>query len=139
MPLRVPIIADAAERAAKYAPDGIKTVPPGPPSQAAKEVMVAKPLSGVSNAAKAGGSEPAGIEKGKKVEAEGAPAVAPAKKEYNVVRGSVAGVAEIVITGVKGDPEEAMKILRKRGFVVHLVSLRFRCVIACLCLDVVRG
>lgn len=37
---------------------------------------------------------------------------------------AVYGVAEIVLTGVKGVPKEVLKMLRERGFVVHLVSKR---------------
>lgn len=45
----------------------------------------------------------------------------PVAKRRDVVGGAVHGVAEIVLTGVKGDPDVAMKTLRARGFVVHLV------------------
>lgn len=37
------------------------------------------------------------------------------------VGGPVFGAPEILLTGVKGDPDEVMKTLRTRGFVVHLV------------------
>lgn len=40
---------------------------------------------------------------------------------------AVYGVAEIVLTGVKGVPKEVLKMLRERGFVVHLVSKRRFC------------
>lgn len=48
-------------------------------------------------------------------------AAGPVAKRREVVGGSVYGVAEIVLTGVKGDPDEVMKTLRSRGFVIHLV------------------
>lgn len=37
--------------------------------------------------------------------------------------GRVYGVADIVMTGIKGEAEQALKALRERGFVVHLVSV----------------
>lgn len=43
-------------------------------------------------------------------------------KEKPVVEGAVHGTAEIVLTGVKGDSDEVINALRKRGFMVHLVS-----------------
>lgn len=43
-------------------------------------------------------------------------------KPREVVSGPAYGAPEIVLTGVKGDPDVAMKNLRSRGFVVHLVS-----------------
>lgn len=45
------------------------------------------------------------------------------KKKREVVGGSVYGAPEIVLTGVKGDPDEVMKAFRTRGFVVHLSML----------------
>ena len=51
-----------------------------------------------------------------------APAPAPEPKKPRVtVGGPVFGAPEILLTGVKGDPDEVMKTLRTRGFVVHLV------------------
>lgn len=43
------------------------------------------------------------------------------KNPRKVVGGPVFGPPEIVLTGVKGDPDEVMKSIRARGFVVHLV------------------
>lgn len=44
------------------------------------------------------------------------------KKPRKAVGGPVFGPPEIVLTGIKGDPDEVMKSIRARGFVVHLVS-----------------
>ena len=43
------------------------------------------------------------------------------KEQRKVDGGPVYGTPEIVVTGVKGDPDEAMNAFRTRGFVVHLV------------------
>lgn len=45
------------------------------------------------------------------------------KKPRETVGGPVFGAPEILLTGVKGDPDEVMKTLRARGFVVHLVRV----------------
>lgn len=52
--------------------------------------------------------------------AAAAPAPEP-KKPRVTVGGPVFGAPEILLTGVKGDPDVVMKTLRSRGFVVHLV------------------
>ena len=52
--------------------------------------------------------------------AAAAPAPEP-KKPRVTVGGPVFGAPEILLTGVKGDPDAVMKSLRARGFVVHLV------------------
>lgn len=59
-----------------------------------------------------------------------APAPAPEpepKKPRETVGGPVSGAPEILLTGVKGDPDEVMKTLRARGFVVHLVRHTTAC------------
>eukprot|EP00903_Cladosiphon_okamuranus_P007574 g7348.t1 len=54
--------------------------------------------------------------------AKAAPAPEP-KKPRETIGGPVFGAPEILLTGVKGDPDEVMKTLRSRGFVVHLSML----------------
>lgn len=57
-----------------------------------------------------------------------APAPEPEPKKPRVtVGGPVFGAPEILLTGVKGDPDEVMKTLRARGFVVHLVRYTAWC------------
>lgn len=43
------------------------------------------------------------------------------KQPRKVVGGPVFGPPEMVLSGVKGDPDEVMKSIRARGFVIHLV------------------
>lgn len=65
-----------------------------------------------------------------------APAEEPKKPRVSV-GGPVFGAPDILLTGVKGDPDEVMKALRARGFVVHLV--RSACVLYAVRVVVRRG
>ncbi|CAN0128767.1 unnamed protein product, partial [Ectocarpus fasciculatus] len=57
-------------------------------------------------------------------EAPRAAAAKPAPKKPRVtVGGPVFGAPDILLTGVKGEPDAAMRTLRQRGFIIHLSML----------------
>lgn len=106
--LPAPKIAD--EAAATPTP-AARAAPPTPAAPAAPAAPSATPAAEKDKSGEVPADAPAA-----------AAAAEVPRKEYKVVGGPVSGVAEIVVSGVKGDPEEAIAILRRRGFVVHLVS-----------------
>lgn len=124
-----PLPARTATSPAKHAPAA--TVPKALPATPVKEATAAAkpPASPAAPRASAAPVAPgAGEAKAGNTPADAATAATAAaaavspRKEYDVVGGPVSGVAEIVLTGVKGDPEGVIKKIRRRGFVVHLVS-----------------
>lgn len=116
------------------APPGTAAAPtaPGLPARAAPAkpaALAAKAPAGTSDSALP--AQPAGAPADAAAAAAAAgaaPATAPEPKKPRVtVGGPVFGAPEILITGVKGDPDAVMKTLRSRGFVVHLVRERKSC------------
>lgn len=115
-----PTPARAVAPSTKQAPAG--TTPAAPPAGSAKAAAEASAPSVAAGGSAAPAAPGVGEAKVGDTPADAAAAAVPPRKEYAVVGGPVSGVAEIVLTGVKGDPEEVIKKIRRRGFMIHLVS-----------------
>lgn len=113
-----PAAAAAATAATATAP----ALPPRTPAvapRAAAAAPAAKPAAeapaGTADAALSPQSADGG-------DAAATAAAAPEPKKPRVtVGGPVYGAPDILLTGIKGEPDAAMRTLRQRGFVIHLV------------------
>lgn len=106
-----------------HAPAGTSALPGAPTTTAAQPSDVQKPAARPTDTVAPTGPTAAGSTSADGTTASAATAGVEEekRKERVVVGGPVYGVAEIVLTGIKGEPDDVMKVLRGRGFVVHLV------------------
>ncbi|CAM9477388.1 unnamed protein product, partial [Ectocarpus sp. 12 AP-2014] len=103
-------VAVAAAAAAVSAATAAPTLQPQTPAEAPRAAATAP---AAKPAAKPAAEAPAGT----------AGAAQPPKKPRVTVGGPVFGAPDILLTGVKGEPDAAMRTLRQRGFVIHLSML----------------